>query len=55
MCVVGNLNTVMLAGAGGGFALMNYAWLELNDNTGGTFTSNPTVNTTYYTSNTIVP
>ena len=38
MCVVGNLNTVMLAGAGGGFALMNYAWLDLNDNSGGTFT-----------------
>lgn len=38
MCVVGNLNTVMLAGAGGGFALMNYAWLDLNDNTGGVFT-----------------
>ena len=38
MCVVGNLNTVMLAGAGGGFALMNYAWLDLNDNTGGAFT-----------------
>jgi hypothetical protein len=29
MCVMGNLNTVMLAGAGGGFALMNYAWLGL--------------------------
>ena len=38
MCVVGNLNTVMLAGAGGGFALMNYAWLDLNDNTGGAIT-----------------
>ena len=35
MCVMGNLNTVMLAGAGGGFALMNYAWLELG---GGLFT-----------------
>lgn len=29
MCTMGNLNTVMLAGAGGGFALMNYAWLGL--------------------------
>ncbi|MBD5388996.1 hypothetical protein HDR63_01950 [bacterium] len=29
MCVVGNLNAVMLAGAGGGFAMMNYAWLGL--------------------------
>ena len=29
MCVMGNLNTVMLAGAGGGFALMNYSWLGL--------------------------
>lgn len=38
MCVIGNLNTVMLAGAGGGFALMNYAWLDLNDNTGGAIT-----------------
>ena len=38
MCVVGNLNTVMLAGAGGGFALMNYAWLDLNDKVGGVFT-----------------
>lgn len=38
MCVMGNLNTVMLAGAGGGFALMNYAWLDLDDNGGGVFT-----------------
>lgn len=38
MCVIGNLNTVILAGAGGGFALMNYAWLDLNDNVGGVFT-----------------
>ena len=29
MCSVGNLNAVMLAGAGGGFSLMNYAWLGL--------------------------
>lgn len=29
MCIVGNLNSVMLAGAAGGFALMNYAWLGL--------------------------
>ena len=35
MCVMGNLNTVMLAGAGGGFALMNYSWLGLG---GGLFT-----------------
>ena len=35
MCVMGNLNTVMLAGAGGGFALMNYAWLGFG---GGFFT-----------------
>jgi len=35
MCVMSNLNTVMLAGAGGGFALMNYAWLGLG---GGLFT-----------------
>ena len=35
MCVVGNLNSVMLAGAGGGFAMMNYAWLGLG---GGAFT-----------------
>ena len=38
MCVVGNLNTVMLAGAGGGFALMNYAWLDLNNDSGGAIT-----------------
>jgi len=38
MCVMGNLNTVMLAGAGGGFALMNYAWMDLDDNGGGVFT-----------------
>ncbi len=36
MCVMGNLNTVMLAGAGGGFALMNYAWAD--DLNGGVFT-----------------
>lgn len=35
MCIMGNLNTVMLAGAGGGFALMNYSWLGLG---GGLFT-----------------
>lgn len=29
MCVMGNLNTVMLAGAAGGFALMNYAWMDM--------------------------
>ncbi len=29
MCVMGNLNSVMLAGAAGGFALMNYAWMGL--------------------------
>ena len=29
MCSIGNLNAVMLAGAGGGFSLMNYAWLGL--------------------------
>ncbi len=28
-CVIGNVNTVMLAGAAGGFAMMNYAWLGL--------------------------
>ena len=38
MCVIGNLNTVMLAGAGGGFALMNYAWLDLDGDSGGVFT-----------------
>ena len=35
MCMMGNLNTVMLAGAGGGFALMNYSWMGLG---GGVFT-----------------
>lgn len=35
MCVVGNINSVMLAGAAGGFAMMNYAWLGLG---GGAFT-----------------
>ena len=29
MCVMGNLYSIMLAGAAGGFALMNYAWLGL--------------------------
>jgi len=29
MCIVGNINTVMLAGAAGGFSLMNYAWMGL--------------------------
>lgn len=36
MCVISNLNTVMLAGAGGGFALMNYSWLD--GQVGGAFT-----------------
>ncbi len=35
MCIVGNINSVMLAGAAGGFALMNYAWMGLG---GGAFT-----------------
>ena len=35
MCVIGNLNSIILAGAAGGFALMNYAWLGLG---GGLFT-----------------
>lgn len=35
MCVMGNINSVMLAGAAGGFSLMNYAWLDLG---GGAFT-----------------
>lgn len=29
MCVMGNINSIMLAGAAGGFSLMNYAWLDL--------------------------
>ena len=29
MCVLGNLYAIMLAGAAGGFALMNYAWMGL--------------------------
>ena len=35
MCVVGNVNSVVLAGAAGGFSLMNYAWLGMG---GGAFT-----------------
>lgn len=35
MCVMGTLNSVVLAGAAGGFALMNYAWMGLG---GGVFT-----------------
>lgn len=35
MCVMGNINSIMLAGAAGGFSLMNYAWLDLG---GGIFT-----------------
>lgn len=35
MCVMGNLNSVMLAGAAGGFSLMNYSWLGMG---GGVFT-----------------
>lgn len=35
LCIVGNVNSIMLAGAAGGFALMNYAWLGLG---GGAFT-----------------
>ena len=29
MCVLGNLYSIMLAGAAGGFSLMNYAWMGL--------------------------
>ncbi len=34
MCIIGNINSVILAGASGGFALMNYAWMGLG---GGAF------------------
>ena len=29
MCVIGNINSIILAGAAGGFALMNFSWLGL--------------------------
>lgn len=29
MCVIGNINSVVLAGAAGGFAMMNYAWMGM--------------------------
>lgn len=29
MCIIGNINSVMLAGAAGGFSMMNYAWMGL--------------------------
>ncbi len=29
MCVIGNINAIMLSGAAGGFAMMNYAWMGL--------------------------
>ena len=29
MCSIGNLNAIMLAGAAGGFSLMNYAWMGM--------------------------
>ncbi len=29
MCVMGNLNTVVLAGGATGFSLMNYAWMDM--------------------------
>lgn len=35
MCIIGNINSVVLAGAAGGFSLMNYAWLGMG---GGVFT-----------------
>ena len=35
MCVMGNINAIMLAGASGGFSMMNYAWMGLG---GGAFT-----------------
>ena len=35
MCVIGNINTVVLAGAAGGFSMMNYAWMGFG---GGTLT-----------------
>lgn len=34
-CVIGNLNTIILAGAAGGFSLMNFSWMGLG---GGIFT-----------------
>lgn len=35
MCIIGNINSVMLAGAAGGFSMMNYSWLGMG---GGAFT-----------------
>lgn len=29
MCIIGNINTVMLAGAAGGFSMMNYSWMGM--------------------------
>jgi len=29
MCVVGNINSIMLAGSAGGFSMMNYAWMGM--------------------------
>lgn len=29
MCTIGNINSVMLAGAAGGFSMMNYAWMDM--------------------------
>lgn len=29
MCVVGNINSVVLAGAAGGFSMMNFAWMDM--------------------------
>ena len=29
MCVVGNVNAIVMAGAAGGFALMNYSWMGM--------------------------
>ncbi len=35
MCIIGNINSIMLAGAAGGFSMMNYSWLGMG---GGAFT-----------------
>lgn len=34
MCVVRNVNAVVMAGAAGGFALMNYSWMGVDRNSG---------------------
>lgn len=52
---IGNYQTPYRIPVEGMGSMASYALVDMFSNTGGTFTGTPSINTTYYTSNTVVP